>query len=295
MDYNRKLKLVLFLKRRLLRVYPAFTASFGMLLLLGWLIRFFVKDNSLLPAFAQPRSFLHVISGYLLQTTEMNASYWSLCLELRWYLLFPFVIFLARRFISRYLVIASLVTCALIPQNFPLHGLLKVPVYLPLLIAGVAVAAIFSRREQPIYQLVFRYAWLGFLVSLGLTFWILPGPFDSGRGTLAEVLPTTGLFSFLILMGLQWKQLNFPGRLLESIGIYSYSLYLVHQPLIEFFRFVLNTDKWTSPWSLGYSLISLPLVAIAFGYCFFLVFEHPFLNMGKGTKQSPLDINVKHE
>jgi peptidoglycan/LPS O-acetylase OafA/YrhL len=213
----------------------------------------------------------------------MNGSYWSLCLELRWYILFRLFLLLARRFNPWYLVAASLAACAAIPQGVPLHGPLKVPVYLPLLFAGVAVAQTFAQQERLEYRSLVRYAGLGFCFCLGLICLILPGPFDPGRGTFAEVLPTTAFFSFLVLMGLQWQKLNFLGRCLESIGICSYSLYLVHQPLIELLRFALHTDSWTSPWALGYSLLILPLVAIACGYLFFKMFEQPFLDLGKSN------------
>jgi peptidoglycan/LPS O-acetylase OafA/YrhL len=280
-DNDRKLNWIVFLKRRVLRVYPAFTASFLLLLLSGWIIRFFISDDSLLPVFAKPTAIFRIITGYLLQTTEMNGSFWTLCLEMRWYLLFPLVLSWARRFGALYLLAASLFVCFLIPQGLDLHGPLKVPVYLPSLIAGIAVAEIFSQQKKPVNQLVIRYAWLGFIIFMGVTFWILPGPFDPGRGSIAEVLPTTGLFSFLVLMGVKWQRLNYFGRWLELIGIYSYSLYLIHQPLIEFLGFILKTEKWTSPWSLIYSLIFLPSIMLVFGYLFYIVFERPFLNLGK--------------
>jgi hypothetical protein len=69
-------------------------------------------------------------------------------------------------------------------------------------------------------------------------------------------------------------------RALRFIGLFAYSLYLVHAPLLEFLRAHIlepaNLDGW--PAFLVMLTLGLP-VAIAGAYGFFLLFERPFLTI----------------
>jgi peptidoglycan/LPS O-acetylase OafA/YrhL len=60
-------------------------------------------------------------------------------------------------------------------------------------------------------------------------------------------------------------------------GMASYSVYLVHMPIIEVFWFLQGHVSWVAPGSVGSKVgfILLPFIALAAGYCLWRFFEEP--------------------
>ncbi len=68
---------------------------------------------------------------------------------------------------------------------------------------------------------------------------------------------------------------------LPGIGLFSYSLYLLHLPLIEICYQLTGSGKW-SEWKqfLFYYGLILPGCVVA-AFVFYLIFERPFLRMNR--------------
>jgi peptidoglycan/LPS O-acetylase OafA/YrhL len=70
-----------------------------------------------------------------------------------------------------------------------------------------------------------------------------------------------------------------PVRLLATVGLFSYSLYLTHLPVIELLTATLGAPT-TRPGLVGWAAVAVP-VSVAWAGLFFLVFERPFLHRAR--------------
>jgi peptidoglycan/LPS O-acetylase OafA/YrhL len=219
-----------FLKRRLLRIYPAYIFA---------LTLFFILAKNRGSGEATPyQAWMHVL---LLQDctpatfNAINASFWSLSVEFQFYLLYP--LFLAA--VTR----LSLETCFLgalgvnvaiyLAMSFRAHNfsyacipwLMEMPYTWHLWILGACLAQYHVEGRR-----VFKYPWA--LGSLGLVAFFASLHY--------KVLFTESYFfigvSFAVLIQeyVEWKRpLSKVEGILLPLGIISYSVYLLHQPLIN--------------------------------------------------------------
>ena len=277
---DKPFKLGVYARRRFVRIYPPYISMFLLLCLGGWVCR-----KSGLPqfehlGFAQPLTGFRFLGSLSLQMTNLNPAFWTLCLEARWYVLFPLVVLVARKYPVWPMLFAALVVSALTP--YTANGPAKLLIYLPAFVAGVLAAQIHSSiirapkltaTKQQIW-----YCGIGLLAFLLACILWLPKPDVFGRGTIREVFLTTGLFFCLLMLALQYKSaLPFPLRGLQKIGIFSYSLYLVHVPIIEFGAAIYRPSHYADSIQLFYWLgIFVPIIVLL-SYLFFLVAEKPFL------------------
>jgi peptidoglycan/LPS O-acetylase OafA/YrhL len=81
-----------------------------------------------------------------------------------------------------------------------------------------------------------------------------------------------------IVKMLSWKPLVF-------IGTFAYSLYLTHAPLLQLITQFIIFPMKLHPFNATMILIVISLpICIGFAYIFFLLFEKPFLTLGKKVK-----------
>ena len=231
---------------------------------------------------------------------SINGAFWSLALESQLYVIFPLLVMLARRFGLRS-ILAVTMAVSLAWQTGSLWwlrhavvggvetgpaGLLfcALPGRCFEFAAGMCAAALVA-NPRPVY--VRAAAAAAIIIAVPDTWWLLHhsryGLFiDQGWGVVFASLAVAASFLPLrwfqsgVLAGMTW------------IGMFSYSLYLIHLPLLNYFRparFGLHLQ--------GMSLIAfngariLPLVALAYG--FFLVAEKPFLTRKKRPGTATLE------
>lgn len=277
-------------KRRFLRIYPPYFITFSLLLLGGWICRVSGLAQFQRMGFAQPLTPIQCLASLTLQMTHLLPVFWTLCLEARWYLLFPIVVLLARKYSLWPCLLIALIISSVTPYNE--HGPSKLLVYLPAFISGVLAAQIrASTIQKPEPNIRARRLWLyGFGLTAFFLFCLiwLPKPDVFGRGTIREVLPTTGLFFFLLLCALENKSaLPLPLRLLQKIGVFSYSLYLIHLPIIEVGYAVYRPTNLSPAAQLFYWLCIFVPFIVFLSYLFFLCVEKPFIgNSALGKKIS---------
>ena len=219
--------------------------------------------------------------------SNLNGSLWSLGLEFQLYILFPVLVEAYRRFNARGVLLVVLAFCTAY-RFFLVRGN-----YLPDDSAGYVLAySVFGR--------CFEFA-LGMFAAALVSRWhteqksplcwtdgllpliLVPAAILDGRHGHFQTLTDAmwGLvFAALLLAGsrpggLAHRALS--GRALVSLGIFSYSVYLIHLPLVM----ALGDYSIAHFSNTGQVLFALLLVAplmIALGYVFFLLFERPFLN-----------------
>jgi len=277
-----------FFKRRARRILPPYYGAVALSLLL---IRTIIGtatgtlwDVPIRVSTASLVSHLLLLQD-LFGTGAINYVFWSIAVEWQIYFLFPTLVWSWRRYGP-----TATVLCALAlgyAARLALAGTRverACPHYLGLFALGM-LAAYLARSPSPGYARArarWPWAW-GALAGVAATC-ALTGAWgwqtararsyvlDLAMGASAMcVLVLTTRSSGLLTRLLSWRPLVF-------IGTFSYSVYLIHAPLLQvIWQYVL----W--PWRLGsvsmFAALMGPgaLVVLAASYAFFRVFEEPFL------------------
>jgi peptidoglycan/LPS O-acetylase OafA/YrhL len=243
-----------FLRRRLSRIAPPYYAA---LMAFGFLAftpfgqpstPFPANASAILRQFGLDAAFLPNMHPVL------NADFWTLGFEMRWYLVFPLALALYVR--SRVGFGLAMVASALLfhwQPSIPDFGLL------PCFMFGIVAADIALRK--PGWS---RAVWPACVVLLGIQIvseWLQPAIVDH-----ADPLWQFAMFLIVVgVMGSKRAAKLFSFRAFELIGIASYSIYLVHHPVVA---------------SLARAGVTLWLavpVAIAVGFAFWYFVERPLV------------------
>lgn len=261
-----------FMWRRCRRILPGY---YGALAIGGLLVMF----NQLLRlgfVLAVPQQA--VLTNLLLLTDLFHgdarwfsAPLWSVCLEFRLYLVFPFLAWVLRRYGAVCLLfVAALITTLLtIAFNATLTDpSYTFPWYILLLCFGLLAS-----QYKPSPHVIYWLAGSGACLLLLLIRYPI-AQVEAFHEALLPIDLATGVFIAAALVLLaedsatsQLLSTNFLGW----CAVWSYSLYLLHYPLLQLFNTVLKMCG-----VVGWSAIALETVPIfALCYLFSLVFERP--------------------
>ncbi|WP_028278582.1 acyltransferase family protein [Arthrobacter sp. H5] len=268
-----------FYARRIRRILPA---SFVVLILTAVASLLFLprvdtpgalEDATATALYVPNLLFASQGTDYLAETSPSPFQhYWSLGIEEQFYLLWPLVLFgaflLVRRSSLRlFLVIFALVTCSFAASIFLTAvsqpwAFFSLPSRAWELGVGGLVAFALQYRTIPVgAKLANCGAWLG-LVGLAASIVLLNAetPFP-GYAALLPVLST----ALLILCGKTSaaSRLLLTARPLQAVGKWSYSIYLIHWPLLVIPQVAVGTEN-TLPLTVTFGLaaLSIPLAAL---------------------------------
>lgn len=280
--------------RRARRILPPYYFAIGLSLLLAWLFigqpTGTIWDASLHATWRDALQHLLLANDFALDGGQkINYVFWSVALECQIYLLFPALTLLWRRYpplFSMLLVVAlSLVLAfALAPTWIgALPGYLNdefAPQYIGLFGMGMFAASIYTTPSPRWIRLRNWRLWetlaLGCALVVILLIYRLPiyaTDLFVGAGSVGLLLAASrpGWLN-LIRAALEWRPLVW-------IGGISYSVYLIHAPLIQvIWQYALRPLGWNDLATyLALTLAGIPLIVLAswgFWYCC----ERPFLN-----------------
>jgi peptidoglycan/LPS O-acetylase OafA/YrhL len=243
-----------FVTRRLVRIGPPYWAALTMFAFLA------------LTPFGLPTTHsIHItpwggLRSYFLDATFLtsfmpayNGSFWSIGLEMRWYLLFPFVLALFMR--SRLAVVGLMLACYTITLATPYS--VETLRTLPCFMLGIFAADLRVRGRD-----LSAWANLALCIALPLAILRQTNNPDADHGDLVW-----HLVCFLLLVAsargplarvMSWAPLR-------VAGIASFSIYLVHQPI-----------EWSLE-SVGVPALFSAGVALTSGFLFFALVERPFM------------------
>jgi peptidoglycan/LPS O-acetylase OafA/YrhL len=246
-----------FLLRRLSRIAPPFYAAiviFGILAATPF--GFPTAEHQDASFGSALRDFFGNLTFLTSARPIFNASFWTLGIEARWYLLCPLLIALYVRSRLIFAAVAALMYGLYFFTPFSLADEGSLPCFM----AGIFAADVALAR--PAWC---RYAWIAAACFLGLAVLQQSG---SDSGDLANPLWHAACF-FLVVAGnagvvarlLSWKPLAY-------VGIASYSIYLFHEPFVT---------------ALARSGVSRPIAAVAglgIGLAAYRFIERPLAGEG---------------
>jgi peptidoglycan/LPS O-acetylase OafA/YrhL len=269
-----------YLFRRAYRIAPPYLCAFALCLVLGAVPRLQCGHWSGVGTTNGMVILSHLLMVHNIigsHATKIDYPMWSIGLEWQLYLLFPFLAWLFRK--TRPVIALGLLLAVAVIIRATYRGMPAVPCailragpfsYLELFAAGMMAAHITVQRRTIAPRWVLgTIALLGFaVVRLG-----------SGNGLVHDLGSGTAAFSLLLLAADARSGVArlLSNRMLVRIGVFSYSIYLVHAPLLHLAWFALRPLRLSSD-ALFLVLVTCclpPIMALSYG--FHRLFERPFM------------------
>ena len=244
---QKRFSLLGFYTRRIRRIFPALIAVLLAVLLLGWLWMLPSAYAQLsADVFASAAFFANIAlmlqSGYFdIESSKKPLLHlWSLGIEEQFYLFWPLVLILARRFRLSFFAVAAVIGVASFALNVALIGFNPVATfYLPFtraweLLAGGALACGFSRLSQTDAAGNWRAAAGCLLIAVSAALLDSKSAFPGWRA----IFPVLGSVLLLSAPTAWGCRHILSGKAFVGIGLISYPLYLWHWPLLVFFGII---------------------------------------------------------
>jgi peptidoglycan/LPS O-acetylase OafA/YrhL len=280
---------VAFLKRRARRILPPYYGALAFCLLSIWTI--IGKPTGTLWDVPIERSTVAILSHLVLLqdlfgTGKINYVFWSIAVEWQIYFLFPVLVWSWRRFGPTVTVAVALVVGYGLRLGFAHTRLARAaPQYLGLFALGMLAAYLVRSDDSTSVRVRDRFPWSWVCVAcvalVGLLsglwgweravdrFYVLDLPV--GIGAMSLLVLTSRDRGSLVTRILSWRPLVF-------IGTFSYSLYLIHAPLLQMIWQYVLAPAHLSPVAIFAALMGPGALAILVGsYGFFRVCEEPFM------------------
>ncbi len=273
-----------FLRKRILRVYPAYYGCLTLLMLLAT-THLYLRLPGRLELLLHLGMMHNMIEAYI---ATLNGVFWTLPFEWQFYLFFPLLFLLLVRAGPWMLAIVGLglVYAAKAHVIVTYDGFMQtqLPIRLDAFVLGMCAGHYAARTplgRRPA-QCAF-YAGMLVLFALPLVFADLPtgNHYYSLKGFLRPLWIQLGVI--LMLLGMTGEQhpgvALFGNRLAVGLGVISYSIYLLHVPVME--MFILHRGALGPLARLPYGLplllsCALPLILLA-SYISYKLVEQPFL------------------
>jgi peptidoglycan/LPS O-acetylase OafA/YrhL len=290
-----------FAKKRCRRILPPYYVA---LIIFG--IPLFVQalrhHSSVDLGFAVTWFCLHVLMIHNLRpdyVMSVNGSLWSLALEFQLYILFPVIVEAFRRFPARVVLLTVMVLSAayrffLVRENYLIDdGYAYVLAYSLLgrcfeFVLGMFTAMLVARWHEEGKSPLRPSDYLLPLIITPLA--ILDGKHGHFQA-LTDIM--WGLvFAALLLMASRPHTAAhrlLSSRALVSLGIFSYSVYLIHLPLVIYLG-QYAYDHFSNTVLVLFQLFLVVPSMLGLGYVFHLLFEKPFMTPSKPRKTlSPIN------
>lgn len=265
-----------FARRRAWRIVPPYWAALLISLLIGWWV---------VPAshFGPPSGASVIVYGLLLQdlitAPTPNGAFWSIAVEAELYVSFPLLLLLRRRLGAVGLpavVLLPVLAWALLANATPQEGMNQLaPNLAPIFVAGIVGAGVVTAREQ-----VRRLPWLWLSATAGvpvLALIIARGPVWTANHYFwidLAVAPSMVCLIVAVAVGRPSTVQRLVGaRPVRFLGSISYSVYLIHLPVVMVVGRKLVLPQlgpglpafwWTSAVGLALSVPAAWLFALAF-------------------------------
>ncbi len=267
-----------FLKRRCWRILPPYYACLVLSLVVCWLV---TRNQSGLPwsqylPVTWENTAAHFAMIHNLRPEWMykiNGVLWSISIEFQLYFLFPVLVAILWKLGRIALPVILGIIAAIILITYPQSAKLFVH-FLPLFGLGMCAASVAFKKESKkvpttLLWSISLLALIATIVACETTkeFWIR----DSLCGiSLAAFLAASGISPISPISKL------LGAKPLVFLGSFSYSLYLMHHPILQVL--FVNRPAWASTVTRQFAfLVACIPVILGLAWCFYWVFERPFV------------------
>ncbi len=283
-SYNRTNNLILFFKKRIRRILPAYllvilACAIGLSFVSTYSFQEYFKNPQFLKYILANLSFLNFLEPCLPGVFEsntmcaVNGALWTIKIEILFYLSMPVIMYFMNRIKQKYFLLLGLYIFAVVYRNIFLYAegnysamyARQLPGMLSYFASGIALYYYFDYFR--------RYKKLFFII--GLLFFILEKAY--GRFEVFTPFATSSII-FYIAFSFSW--LNNFGK----FGDISYGIYIFHFPIIQLAVYFGFFEPQYNPYLILFVLIIIVLLT---GFLSWHFIEKPFLNRKKLTKAYP--------
>lgn len=243
---KKKLNVIEFYKRRIVRLYPALCLTLILTLTAGFLIfdpnlLYELAKSALFAVASISNIYFRLDGGYFGLSSDLKPLLhtWSLGVEQQFYIAWPFVILIGvhfgRKFLFASLVIITLASLAL-SQYYVSMSSAGSYFYMPMRMFELSLGGLLvfskSKNNNKISSNVFFVLGILLVIYSAIKF--------------SDITPFPGINALVPCVGamlcIYYGNSNYSGKLLNNkvmvfIGTISYSLYLVHWPVIVFYKY----------------------------------------------------------
>lgn len=249
-----------FTTRRIVRIVPSFWIAIATLIvMMVVLVRMHIAPGGSMPNHLAPLKVVEQALLFNLRPEWLNGSFWTLPIEVHWYLVCPILLWVWTRSPKAFVAIGLLCWLAYETTRFQAPDVR----FLPAFMLGIVAADVRARGITAIA----RHALPAFIVLA-----ILGTAAELTGSHLAYPCWELAMFSLVVATG-EVRILGriFSARIFAPIAAASYSIYLVHAP-------VLGTIERYLPSGLpvGSALVISGACGIGAGLLFSLIGERPF-------------------
>lgn len=221
-QYHKSLPPLLFYRRRLLRILPAYWAA----LFLVFLVNIFMGVNINWTDYVLHFFCLHVFFPRLV--FSISAPFWFIGVLLQLYLLFPFLFWLCRRF-SPFLLIVFALFLPYYIQTFlvSLFGTGKFfTAHTLAFCSGIAIAGLFVRYNYILKKRHWLFSFIAVIPAVFLFYVVLHRPFAGvPRLLLFNLDQLAGIAICFVLLFINIRPLN---KIVKKLAAVSFPVFLTH-------------------------------------------------------------------
>ncbi|MCF6405043.1 acyltransferase [Chitinophaga filiformis] len=307
-----------FYKRRIVRILPPYYIAMAFSLVAIYFLldakTGSIWDNCIPVTSNSIITHIFLINDlFISEVYKINHAFWSIPVECRIYIFFPFLLFLWRKFgpgasflTSIGISVVLFITLRMLRTVYPDIDMATAGVnpYIILFTLGMLAADI-SFGDSRLSKFADRLPWgvLLIVAAIAFVFYKSRITFHSDvngniENEIVDVL--FGLICFCLLVicsreKYKHSRLAFVGKVfsfkpLASVGIFAYSIYLIHAPLLHMIALYVIAPLHLSTFAATVLLIlGGTALTVGIAYLFFLLFERPFLlkKAVKATENKP--------
>lgn len=294
---NNQLNIFDFYKRRVVRLYPALCVTLLLTLLAGYLI---LEPNLLIDlaksavraAVSTSNFYFSKNGGYFAANSDFKPLLhtWSLGVEQQFYIIWPFIIFYGMKK-GRNTLFAALSLITIVSLILSQHAVtqgsdgayFKTQFRVFELSLGGLLAFITSRKTSPLVDELLCVLGLGLIISSIFVF-DKQTPFPG----INALLPCAGAMLCIYAGSARYSGILLRNKIIVFVGTISYSLYLIHWPVIAFYKYHLFVPPTVAD-QLTMLVISITLAVPMYYFC-----EHICQNINKvrGNSVKPIAMTL---
>jgi peptidoglycan/LPS O-acetylase OafA/YrhL len=301
-----------FYKRRVIRIIPPYYIAMLLSLLLIWFFIDFPTGSvwdKCIPV--TPRNIItHIFlinDLFISDVYKINHAFWSIPVECRIYVFFPLLLLIWRKFGPGAVALSAVTISGLLYLSLKLLRTQYADIdlvtagvhpYIILFTLGMLATDV-SFSNSKMARLADKLPWgILLIVSCGIfvfyksrvTFYVDEN--GNLENNIVDVLFGLICFCLLVICSkekyassyLSVARKTFSFKPLASTGLFAYSIYLIHAPLLHMIGVYIITPLHLSPFKATVLLIFGGTAAIiGLAYLFFLAFERPFLTKKKAS------------